>query len=151
MSEDQNGVLYVVGIGPGAKQHLTPAALEAIADAELVVGYSTYIELVRDLLAGKEVIRTGMTEEIGRARAAVERARAGAKVALVSSGDAGVYRMAGLVFEVLREMDWKGDEPPELRLGPGNTGLNSCASLLGAPLGLDFCRIPLSARLATGP
>ncbi len=151
MSEDQNGVLYVVGIGPGAKQHLTPAALEAIADAELVVGYSTYIGLVRDLLVGKEVIRTGMTEEIGRARAAVERARAGAKVALVSSGDAGVYGMAGLVFEVLREMNWKRNEPPELRIVPGITALNSCASLLGAPLVHDFCAISLSDLLTPWP
>jgi precorrin-3B C17-methyltransferase len=154
MSESQsprNGVLYVVGIGPGAKQHLTPAALEAIADAELVVGYSTYIELVRDLLAGKEVIRTGMTEEIGRARAAVERARAGARVALVSSGDAGVYGMAGLVFEVLREMNWKRNEPPELRIVPGITALNSCASLLGAPLVHDFCAISLSDLLTPWP
>src|SRR5260370_17879083 len=151
MSEDQNGVLYVVGIGPGAKQHLTPAALEAIADAELVVGYSTYIGLVRDLLVGKEVIRTGMTEEIGRARAAVERARAGAKVALVSSGDAGVYGMAGLVFEVLREMNWKRDEPPALRIVPGITALNSCASLLGGPLVHDFCAIWLSDLLTPWP
>lgn len=154
MSEAESphgGVLYVVGIGPGAKQHLTPAALEAIADAELVVGYSTYIALVGDLLAGKEIIRTGMTEEIGRARAAVERARAGAKVALVSSGDAGVYGMAGLVFEVLRELNWKRNEPPELRIVPGITALNSCASLLGAPLVHDFCAISLSDLLTPWP
>ena len=147
----RNGILYVVGIGPGAKQHLTPAALEAIADAELVVGYSTYIALVHDLLVGKEIIRTGMTEEIGRARAAVERARAGAKVALVSSGDAGVYGMAGLVFEVLRELNWKRNEPPELRIVPGITALNSCASLLGAPLVHDFCAISLSDLLTPWP
>jgi precorrin-3B C17-methyltransferase len=141
------GVLYLVGIGPGAKDHCTPAALAAIADAELVIGYSTYIGLVRELLEGKEIVKSGMTEEIGRARAAVERARAGAKVALISSGDAGVYGMAGLVFEVLREMNWKRTDSPELRMVPGITAISSCASLLGAPLVHDFCAISLSDLL----
>jgi precorrin-3B C17-methyltransferase len=145
------GILYVVGIGPGAKEHCTPAALAAIADAELVVGYSTYIALVSDLLAGKEVIKTGMTEEIGRAQTAVERAREGAKVALISSGDAGVYGMAGLVFEVLRNLNWKRGESPELRLVPGVTAVNSCASLLGAPLTHDYCAISLSDLLTPWP
>jgi precorrin-3B C17-methyltransferase len=150
MSETQ-GVLYIVGIGPGADRHATPAALAAIAEAELIVGYGTYIKLVRHLLDGKEVIKTGMTEEIGRARAAVERARAGAKVAIISSGDAGTYGMAGLVFEVLRESGWKRGDSPELRLIPGMTALNSCASLVGAPLGHDFCAISLSDLLTPWP
>jgi precorrin-3B C17-methyltransferase len=154
MSETQNpakGILYVVGIGPGAKDHCTPAALAAIADAEIVVGYSTYIALVRDLLEGKEVYKSGMTEEIGRARAAVERARDGAKVALISSGDSGVYGMAGLVFEVLRTIGWKRGESPELRIVPGVTAISSCASLLGAPLIHDFCAISLSDLLTPWP
>ena len=158
MSEQTNsvtnrtkGVLYVVGIGPGSKDHCTPAALAAIADAEIVVGYSTYIALVRDLLVGKEVFKSGMTEEIGRARAAVERARDGAKVALISSGDSGVYGMAGLVFEVLRTMGWKRDDSPELRIVPGVTAISSCASLLGAPLIHDFCAISLSDLLTPWP
>ena len=145
------GILYVVGIGPGARDHTTPAALAAIADAELIVGYTTYIHLVRSLIVGKEVIRTGMTEEIGRARAAVERARAGAKVALVSSGDAGIYGMAGLVFEVLRTIGWKRGESPELRIVPGMTALSSCGSLVGAPLVHDFCAISLSDLLTPWP
>lgn len=146
MSEPK-GLLYVVGIGPGAEPHATPAALQAIADAELVVGYTTYVKLVRHLLEGKEVIRTGMTEEIGRARAAVERAREGGKVALISSGDAGVYGMAGLVFEVLRDLGWKRGQSPELRIIPGITAVSSCASLVGAPLVHDFCVISLSDLL----
>ncbi len=150
MSEPK-GILYVVGIGPGAQTHATPAALDAIADAELIVGYTTYIKLVKHLIAGKEVVRTGMTEEIGRARAAIERARAGARVALISSGDAGVYGMAALVFEVLRDMGWKRGESPELRLVPGMTALNSCGSLVGAPLGHDFCAISLSDLLTPWP
>jgi precorrin-3B C17-methyltransferase len=127
------GILYVVGIGPGAQAHTTPAALRAIADA------------------GKEVVRTGMTEEISRARAAVERARTGAKVALISSGDPGVYGMAGLVFQVLKDLGWKRGEPPELRIVPGVTALNSCASLAGAPLVHDFCAISLSDLLTPWP
>jgi precorrin-3B C17-methyltransferase len=143
----ESGILYVVGIGPGAEAHATPAAVAAIADAELVVGYRTYIGLVAHLLDGKEVVQTGMTEEIGRARAAVERARAGGRVALVSSGDAGIYGMAGLVFEVLREIGWTRGQSPELRLVPGVTALSACASRVGAPLVHDFCAISLSDLL----
>lgn len=150
MSEGR-GVLSVVGIGPGAQEHATPAALAAIAEAELVVGYTTYIKLVRHLIEGKEIIRTGMTEEIGRARAAVERARDGGNVVLISSGDAGAYGMAGLVFEVLRDMGWKRGDSPELRLIPGMTALNSCSSLVGAPLVHDFCAISLSDLLTPWP
>jgi precorrin-3B C17-methyltransferase len=149
--EEKKGQLYVVGIGPGNEAHLTPAALKAIAKADFIVGYSTYIKLVKHLIEGKEVVRTGMTEEIGRARAAVERAQAGEVVALVSSGDAGVYGMAGLVFEVLREMRWKRGGSPELHIIPGITAMNSCASLVGAPLAHDFCSISLSDLLTPWP
>jgi precorrin-3B C17-methyltransferase len=151
LSATPSGTLSIVGIGPGAADHTTPAALRAIAEAELIVGYTTYIRLVRDLIQGKEVVKTGMTEEIGRARAAVERARDGARVAIISSGDAGVYGMAGLVFQVLQEMGWKRGQSPELRLIPGMTALNSTASLVGAPLGHDFCAISLSDLLTPWP
>ncbi|AUX28414.1 cobalt-precorrin-3B C(17)-methyltransferase [Sorangium cellulosum] len=148
---DSKGVLSIVGIGPGAEEHATRAALEAIAASDLIVGYTTYIRLVKHLIQGKEVIKTGMTEEIGRARAAVERARDGARVAIISSGDAGVYGMAGLVFQVLEEIGWKRGESPELRLVPGMTALNACGSLVGAPLGHDFCAISLSDLLTPWP
>lgn len=143
----ERGVLSIVGIGPGASAHTSPAALEAIAASDVVVGYVTYIKLVRHLIEAKEVIKTGMTEEIGRARAAVERARDGARVAVISSGDAGVYGMAGLVFQVLKETGWTRDASPELRLVPGITALSSCGSLVGAPLGHDFCAVSLSDLL----
>jgi precorrin-3B C17-methyltransferase len=143
--------LSVVGIGPGSEQHTTPAALEAIRGADVVVGYSTYVKLVKHLIEGKEVFRTGMTEEIERARFAVTRARAGARVAVISSGDAGVYGMASLVLQVLSEQGWKRGEPPELRLVPGMTAMSSCGSLLGAPLGHDFCAISLSDLLTPWP
>ncbi|XXY39457.1 precorrin-3B C(17)-methyltransferase [Sorangium sp. So ce260] len=145
------GVLSIVGIGPGAEEHASRAALEAIAASDLIVGYTTYIRLVKHLIEGKEIIKTGMTEEIGRARAAVERARDGARVAIISSGDAGVYGMAGLVFQVLEEIGWKRGESPELRIVPGMTALNACASLVGAPLGHDFCAISLSDLLTPWP
>ncbi|KYF85577.1 cobalt-precorrin-3B C(17)-methyltransferase [Sorangium cellulosum] len=148
---DSRGVLSIVGIGPGAEEHASRAALEAIAASDLIVGYTTYIRLVKHLIQGKEVIKTGMTEEIGRARAAVERARDGARVAIISSGDAGVYGMAGLVFQVLEEIGWKRGESPELRIVPGMTALNACASLVGAPLGHDFCAISLSDLLTPWP
>lgn len=150
MTEETNeskGLLSVVGIGPGAHQHITPAALEAIQGADLVIGYRTYMLLVRALIKDKERIQTGMTEEIERARLAVERAKAGEKVTLISSGDAGVYGMAGLVFEVLRDMGWKRGDSPELRIIPGATALNACASLVGAPLCHDSCMISLSDLL----
>ena len=148
---ETRGVLSVVGIGPGNDDHITPKALAAIRDAELVVGYSTYIKLVKHLITGKDVVRTGMTEEIGRARAAVEAARDGKRVAIISSGDAGVYGMCGLVFRVLQEIGWTRDQSPELQIIPGITALNACASLVGAPLGHDFCGISLSDLLTPWP
>jgi precorrin-3B C17-methyltransferase len=151
MSGTLSGTLSIVGIGPGAEAHTTPAALQAIREADVVVGYTTYIRLVRPLLEGKEIIKTGMTEEIGRARAAVERARAGARVAIISSGDAGVYGMAGLVFQVLQDLGWRRGDPPALQIIPGMTALNSTASLVGAPLGHDFCAISLSDLLTPWP
>jgi precorrin-3B C17-methyltransferase len=151
MSEARMGTLSIVGIGPGADQHTTPAALQAIQSADLVVGYTTYIRLVKHLLDGKEIVKTGMTEEIGRARAAVERARDGGRVAIISSGDAGVYGMASLVFQVLKDLGWKRGDSPELRIVPGMTALNSCGSLVGAPFGHDFCAISLSDLLTPWP
>lgn len=149
--ETPKGQLYVVGIGPGSGAHLTPAALDAISKAELIVGYFTYIQLVKHLINGKQVVKTGMTEEIGRARSAVEFAKTGKTVALISSGDAGVYGMAGLVFEVLKDMGWKRGDSPGFHLIPGITAINSCASLVGAPLGHDFCSISLSDLLTPWP
>jgi len=141
------GTLAVVGIGPGASGHMTPAARDAIAAADVVVGYRAYLDLVAPLLAGKEVVEGRMTGEAERARAAIARARGGARVALVSSGDPGVYGMASLVLEILRDEGWTRGEGPALEIVPGVTALASCASLAGAPLGHDFCAISLSDLL----
>lgn len=148
MSEEtKQGKLSIVGIGPGSDAYITPAALAAIEEADWIVGYATYLKLVKHLLEGKEIIRTGMTEEISRARAAVEKAREGHNVAVISSGDAGVYGMGGLLFQVLADSGWKQGDSPTLDIIPGVTAINACASLVGAPLGHDFCSISLSDLL----
>src|SRR6266568_6034343 len=92
--------LYVVGIGPGDLKHMTYEAREAIESAEVVVGYRTYLDLIEPLLAGKEVVSSGMMREVERCAAALRIASSGKTVALVSGGDAGVYGMAGLVLEL---------------------------------------------------
>ncbi|MDH4228457.1 MAG: precorrin-3B C(17)-methyltransferase [Nitrospirota bacterium] len=141
------GRILLVGFGPGHLDHLTGRAHQAIAEAQVVIGYSTYIDLVAPLLAGKEVIEKGMTEELDRCELALERARSGQVVALVSSGDAGVYGMAGPTFEVLREAGWKPGCGVEVEVIPGVTALSACAARVGAPLTHDFCAISLSDLL----
>jgi precorrin-3B C17-methyltransferase len=138
-----NGKLYLVGLGPGARQHLTPAALAAIGECDVVVGYRPYVEQVRDLLDGKEMVAMELTQEMERAARAVELAAAGRRVAVVSSGDIGVYGMAGPVFKVLVDRGWDG-ENPRLEVIPGVSAMQAAAALLGSPLMQDFCAISLS-------
>ena len=145
------GKIMLVGIGPGSYAHMTHRACAAIAEADVVVGYVTYIKLVADLLEGKEVIRKGMTEELDRAVHALERAREGKKVALISSGDAGVYGMAGPTYEVLFQAGWTPGSDVEVEVIPGTSAINACASLVGAPLTHDFCSISLSDLLTPWP
>ena len=141
----------LVGLGPGSQDHLTARARAAIAEADTVIGYVTYIRLVADLVEGKEVIKKSMTEELDRAIEALDRARQGKKVALVSSGDAGVYGMAGPTFEVLFQAGWTPDSSIEVEIIPGASALNTCAALVGAPLTHDFCAISLSDLLTPWP
>lgn len=145
------GKIMLVGLGPGSHDHLTARARAAIAEADTVIGYVTYIRLVTELLDGKEVIKKGMTEELDRAVEALERARQGRKVALISSGDAGVYGMAGPTFEVLFQAGWTPDSDIEVEIVPGASALNTCAALVGAPLTHDFCAISLSDLLTPWP
>lgn len=145
------GSLSIVGIGPGALEQMTGAARAALERAEVVVGYAPYLDLLGQLLAGKERVEGRMTEEIARARAAVERARAGARVALVGSGDAGVYGLASLALELLREAGWRRGAAPDVEVLPGVTALLACAARVGAPLGHDFCAISLSDLLTPWP
>ncbi|WP_310565988.1 precorrin-3B C(17)-methyltransferase [Hydrogenophaga sp.] len=145
------GKIMLVGIGPGHADHMTARARSAIAEADVVVGYVTYIKLVADLLDGKEVVRKGMTEELDRAVSALEAARLGKKVALISSGDAGVYGMAGPTYEVLFQAGWTPEDAVEVEIVPGASALNACAALVGAPLTHDFCAISLSDLLTPWP
>ncbi|MEK8029730.1 precorrin-3B C(17)-methyltransferase [Ideonella sp. DXS29W] len=141
----------LVGIGPGSVEHMTQRARAAIAEADTVIGYVTYIKLVQDLLEGKEIIRKSMTEELDRAVSALEAARAGRRVALISSGDAGVYGMAGPTYEVLFQAGWTPECGVEVEIVPGASALNSCAARVGAPLTHDFCAISLSDLLTPWP
>jgi precorrin-3B C17-methyltransferase len=144
----------VVSLGPGSPEHLTPRARTALAASQVVVGYQTYIDLIRPLLAGQEVAASTMKQEVKRCRLALERARAGARVALVSSGDAGVYGMAGLVLEIAAALHLNLGPPGSLapvdlylEVIPGVPALAAGAALLGAPLMHDFCAISLSDLL----
>ncbi|MDQ0214234.1 precorrin-3B C17-methyltransferase [Oikeobacillus pervagus] len=141
------GKLLIVGFGPGSVKHFTERAKEAIAESDCIIGYKTYVELVTDLITDQEIISTGMSEEVSRAQAAVKLAEEGKKVAVISSGDAGVYGMAGLVYEVLIEKGWKEAEGVKVEVIPGISAINSCASLLGAPVMHDSCTISLSDHL----
>jgi precorrin-3B C17-methyltransferase len=145
------GKIMLVGIGPGSVEHMTQRARDAIAEADVVIGYVTYIKLVADLIEGKEIIRKSMTEELDRAVSALEAARQGKKVALISSGDAGVYGMAGPTYEVLFQAGWTPDDAVQVEIIPGASALNSCAALVGAPLTHDFCAISLSDLLTPWP
>ena len=152
-----NGLLSVVSLGPGGREYLTPAALNALGRAEVIVGYKTYLDLIRDLIADKEVLSSGMRREIERCNAAIDRALAGSRVALVSSGDAGIYGMAGLVLDLCRERGvkaWTGraapsteDEGLSVEIIPGVPAFNAAASRVGAPLMHDFAAVSLSDHL----
>lgn len=135
--------ISLVGIGPGSREHMTSKAVEAIKSADVVVGYETYLRLVKDFLAGKDVISSGMTRELERAKAAVEKAKQGKKVALISGGDPGIYAMASVVFEFLKEENADLD----IEVIPGITAASAAAALLGSPLGHDFAVISLSDLL----
>jgi len=141
--------LYIIGTGPGDAAHLTGAAREAIADSTAIIGYDYYVELIKPLVAGKEIVSTGMMKELERCREAIRRARSGQTVALVSGGDAGIYGMAGLVYELL-EMDATESGSAgqlDVRVIPGISAVQAAASVLGAPLMHDFSVISLSDLL----
>ncbi|EJO3399070.1 precorrin-3B C(17)-methyltransferase [Listeria monocytogenes] len=133
-------MIYVIGIGPGDKRLMTGEALQAIEDAEVIVGYVTYIKLIKELIKDKEVVKTGMRREIDRCQEAVDIALTRKKVAVVSSGDAGIYGMAGLVLELAE----KSNPNLEVKVIPGITASIGAAAVLGAPIMHDFCHISLS-------
>ena len=134
------GKIFAVGIGPGGADLLTPRAHEVLMSADVVVGYRPYLDLLGNLIADKEVISTGMRGEVARCQSAILKARQGLMVAVVSSGDAGIYGMAGLLLE----LEEKEEEPLEIEVVPGVTAANAAAAALGAPLMNDFVVLSLS-------
>ncbi|MEB3355322.1 MAG: precorrin-3B C(17)-methyltransferase [Synechococcales bacterium] len=143
----QTGQLFLVGTGPGALSQLTPAAQVAIAQADVVIGYGLYVDLVRSLLRPGQIVEAlPITQERQRAERAIELAQWGLTVAVISSGDCGIYGMAGLVFEQLQAQGWDG-KTPGVQVFPGITALQAAAARVGAPLMHDFCAISLSDLL----
>jgi cobalt-precorrin 5A hydrolase/precorrin-3B C17-methyltransferase len=141
------GQLLLIGTGPGQLNQITPAAQTAVAAADAVIGYSLYIDLIAPLLHPGQIIEAlPITQERQRAKRAIELAQWGLTVAVVSSGDCGIYGMAGLVLEELRAQGWDG-KIPGVQVFPGITALQAAASRVGAPLMHDFCAISLSDLL----
>lgn len=140
------GELYVVGLGPGDPALMTEQARAALEKAEVLCGYTVYVDLVRDLYPDKEVYTTPMRGEMERCRWALQTADAGRTVAMVCSGDAGVYGMASPVLELAAQYPQVGIE-----VVPGVTAALAGAAVLGAPLGHDFCCISLSDLLTPWP
>ncbi len=141
------GKITVVGIGPGSLLDMTPRARQAIENAEVIAGYNTYIKLIETLLGEKKVIGTAMMQEIDRCKMAVAEAVSGHDTVVVSSGDSGVYGMAGLVLELLLQQPKV--ERPEFDVIAGISAVNAAAAVLGAPLMHDFAVISLSNLLTS--
>lgn len=134
--------IYVVGLGPGEADQMTPKAYKALQACDIIAGYTVYIDLIRDLFPGKTFLSTPMTKEADRCRLVIDRALAGHTTAIVSSGDAGVYGMAGIMYEMAQDY-------PELdiEIVSGITAACSGAAVIGAPLTHDFAVISLSDLL----
>ena len=145
------GSLAIVGIGPGQAGWRTQEASHVLRTATDVVGYRLYLDLVADLIAGKQQHSAPMTEETARARTALDLAAEGRRVALISSGDAGIYGLAALVFELLDREDWAEWNKIALSVVPGITALQAAAARAGALIGHDFCAISLSTLLTPWP
>lgn len=135
--------IYSIGIGPGDEKYLTPQALKAIEQAEIIVGYTPYLKYIDNLLLGKELLSTGMKKERERAAAAFDKAMTGKTVAVISSGDSGVYGMAPLLWE----MKMATNSEVDVEVIPGISAMFAAAAKLGAPLGHDFCSVSLSDLL----
>ncbi|MCL2046074.1 MAG: precorrin-3B C(17)-methyltransferase [Oscillospiraceae bacterium] len=134
--------LFAIGLGPGDLDYMAPRAREALLQSDVIVGYTTYMALITELTAGKELISTGMTGETERCAAAVEEALKGKTVSVVSSGDAGIYGMASLLYELAEK-----HPSVEIEVIPGITAAVSAAAILGSPLTNDFAVISLSDHL----
>lgn len=137
--------IYAVGLGPGSPAMLSPRAKEVLENCDTIAGYRSYLEQIPDLIENKQIIASGMRQELDRCRAALEAAKAGASVAVVSSGDSGIYGMAGLLMELSEAEEF---QEIEVEVVPGITAASAAAALVGAPLMCDFAVISLSDLLA---
>jgi cobalt-precorrin 5A hydrolase/precorrin-3B C17-methyltransferase len=149
---EHTGHLAIIGLGPGSRDLIAPYAIQIIQACDTIIGYRLYIEQIRDLLVGKDVHVSELTHEVERATLAIQLARNGRRVCIVSSGDAGIYGMAGLVLDLFSSL--RGEDPgdgmlsePQVEVVPGISALNAAAALLGAPLMHDFAVISLSDLL----
>lgn len=141
-SGQAGGMLFLVSVGPGDAALIPDAAREALQASDVIVGYELYLRWIGPWIEGKEIHAPPLTREKERAELALDLARQGRTVSLVSSGDIGVYAMAALAFEELRE-----DDTLQVQVIPGITAANACASLLGSPLSHDFATLSLSDLL----
>ena len=144
-------MLFRSGIGPGPAAWRTPEATDALRDASDVVGYGLYLDLVADVTAGKTLHSSGLGNEEDRVRQALDLAAAGKRVALISSGDAGIYGLATLAFELIARGQTPGWSRIEIAVCPGLSALQAAAARAGAPLGHDFAAISLSDLLTPWP
>lgn len=139
MEDGLKNKIYIVGIGPGKEEMMTGEALYTLEQAEIIVGYTTYLNLLGERFRGKELRDSPMRQEKDRCRICFEEAQKGKTVALICSGDAGIYGMASLMYEI-----GKSYPQTELQVISGVTAASSGAAVLGAPLGHDFCTVSLS-------
>ena len=146
INNSDKGRISVVGMGPGMESMMTQQALQALDASDVIVGYTVYLELLGDRFAGKEMLSTPMKQETERCRLAFAEVARGKSVAMICSGDAGIYGMASLMFEIKEEL---GSEAADVDINviPGITAASSGAAVLGAPLNHDFCVISLSDLL----
>lgn len=142
MNSTCNGKIYVVGIGPGDEKNMTVLAKEVLDECDVIVGYRTYTDLIRGLYPEKEIIESGMRQEVERCMHCLEMAKEGRSVALICSGDAGVYGMASPMLEIAEKEGFH-----DVVIVPGVTAALSGAALLGAPVAHDLCMISLSDLL----
>ena len=142
ISDSTKNVIYIVGLGPGDTRFLTEEARSVLEASDVIVGYNVYVDLIRDSFPDKEYQSTGMRQELERCRLCYKLSGEGKVVSLVCSGDAGIYGLASLMYEIGQEYD-----NVELSVIPGITAANSGAAVLGAPLNHDFCTISLSDLL----
>ena len=134
------GKIYVVGLGPGNKENMTFRAYDVLKNSDIIIGYKTYVDLIEDMFPDKKIIKSYMRKEVARCEETLKLALEGNVISLISSGDAGVYGMAGLMLEI-------ANGQVEVEIVPGITSANASASLGGAPIVHDSVNISLSNLL----